>query len=266
MKWTHGVRQAAIARLPKSWQPVASYHYYRVRSQLERELPLICRALRPGFCAVDVGANEGVYTHAFARTGARVEVFEPLPECLDVLRSYQRGHPGVSVHGDALGSAEGWATLHVPMRDGRPVSGRASLEAADPAEHGVALQVRVRTLDSFALPRVDVIKIDVEGREADVIRGALETIQAHRPVLLVEIEQRHLAVPMKHVLDLIAAMGDGYDGRFVHPERGIVRLGREEFDAATYQAPHNADKAGAFYINNFIFTPTGNAEKSAFLA
>lgn len=261
MTWTHSIRSGVFARLPKSWQPVANYHYYRLRSQLERELPLVCRVLRPGCCAVDVGANEGVYTHAFARTGARVEAFEPLPQCLDVLRSYQRVHPAVSVHEEALGSADGWATLHVPMRGGLLINGRASLDAGTSSDSGADFPVRVRTLDSFALPKVDLIKIDVEGREADVIRGALQTIAMHRPILLVEIEQRHQTAPIRGVFDLIAGLG--YTGRFVHPQRGMLRI--DEFDAGTHQAPRNADTAGAFYINNFIFTPADAADTPAFL-
>jgi FkbM family methyltransferase len=257
MSWAHGIRLAAVARLPKSWQPVAMFHYYRARSLLEPELPLICRALHPGACAVDAGANEGVYTHAFARTGARVEAFEPHPSCLEVLRSYARAHAGVNVHGEALGAAEERATLHVPLRGGRLVSSRASLNGSAPG--AAQFPVRVRTLDSFAFPRVDVIKIDVEGRELDVVRGARETIRAHRPVLLVEVEQRHIGVPINHVFAEVVELG--YAGRFIHPELGIRPL--DEFTAESHQPATNADTAGAFYINNFIFTPRESAQKAA---
>ena len=49
--------------------------------------------------------------------------------------------------------------------------------------------VYVRTLDSFALPRVDVIKIDVEGHAARVLAGAAETLLKHRPILWFESDE-----------------------------------------------------------------------------
>ena len=46
-------------------------------------------------------------------------------------------------------------------------------------------QVSIRTLDSFSLPRVDVMKIDVEGHASRVLAGGAETIQKHRCMLIV---------------------------------------------------------------------------------
>src|SRR5438046_2471357 len=127
MTRTSDLRAAVISRLPKSWQPAATYYYYRSRSRLDRELSVVCRELRAGVIAVDVGANDGVYTHAFARTGAIVEAFEPQPRCVDVLRAYVRRRPNVHVHGEALGAADSRGVLRVPVREGRIVSGWASL-------------------------------------------------------------------------------------------------------------------------------------------
>jgi FkbM family methyltransferase len=248
MSWTSAVRRAAFAQLPKSWQPVASFHYYRVRSLLERELPIACRGIKDGSVAVDVGANEGVYTHAFARTGARVEAFEPQPSCLEVLRSYERAHSNVRVHGHALGATAGWATLVVPHRDGLPVPGHASLNGPQGLKH----DVEVRPLDELDLARADVIKIDVEGREMDVIRGASATIARCQPMLLVEIEQRHLDTPMERVFAAICDLG--YQGYFVDPRDGVHAL--SAFSREAHQPAGHADLPGRLYVNNFIFAPS----------
>jgi FkbM family methyltransferase len=253
MTWTSALRVAAISRLPKSWRPAATYHYYRARSRLDRELPVVCRALRAGVVAVDVGANEGVYTHAFARTGAIVEAFEPQPDCLQVLRSYVRRHANVHVRGEALGAADTEGRLRVPLRDGRAVSGWANLrdERQSRAEPAVEHKVQIRTLDSFAFRNVAVIKIDVEGFELDVMRGARQTIATWRPLLLVELEQRHHSEPLTSAFDQFTALG--YAGVFVEPRGGMRPL--SEFELAIHQPLANADVPGATYVNNFIFMP-----------
>jgi FkbM family methyltransferase len=254
MRLTSALRRTAIAALPHAWRPVASFHYYRLRALLERELPFACRGLDARSVAVDVGANEGVYTHAFARTGARVEAFEPEPTCAETLRSYARHHPNVFVHTHALGAADGWDVLVVPVQDGRPITSHARLNGA----HGTRHRVPVRTLDSLALPRADVIKIDVEGRERDVVTGARDTIARCRPLLIVEIEQRHLHEPMESVFEAIVDLG--YEGHFVHPTSGLQRL--ERFSRIALQEPANADRLGAMYVNNFLFAPRDGSRAS----
>lgn len=241
------VRTRVLQALPASLQPVAQFHYRRLRSALDPEMAIGARALRPGVCAIDVGANDGLYTHAFARTGAQVEAFEPQPACLGILRSYERHHRNVRVHDVALGAEHGEAVLHVPRLNGARVSGHARLGGVngDAERHTVA----VRTLDSFGFTNVAVIKVDVEGHEADVLRGAAETIRRWRPMLIVEIEQRHLSGPIERAFEEVLALG--YEGSFLD-DGAATPLAR--FDAARHQRVENADNGG-YYINNFVFTP-----------
>jgi FkbM family methyltransferase len=257
MSLTSRLRVAAFSRLPKHWQPVASYHYYRMRSFLDPEVAVVSGCLGTGLRAIDVGANEGVYTHAFASTGAQVEAFEPHPTCLEVLRAYARRHRNVRLHGIALGDHAHTATLHVPKISGRVVPARASLEPV--AAEAQRYPVEVRTLDSFNFDDVAVIKIDVEGRELDVLRGARETVMRCRPMLLLEIEQRHLRVPMQ---DVFAAVTDmGYAGSFLLPHIGAQPL--HTFDPLAYQRAANADRPHALYVNNFIFSPNAKVFAAA---
>jgi FkbM family methyltransferase len=255
--WGHRFRRAAFARMPAHWRPAAAYHYYRARSLLERELAFACRRLHPGVCAVDVGANEGVYTHAFARTGAQVEAFEPEPGCLAVLKAYERRHPNVRAHAEALGAGDGLATLHVPLHDGVPITGHATLEA--PMESGERYEVKVRPLDAFTLANVAVIKVDVEGRELDVLQGARETIERWRPTLVLEIEQRHIGRPVREVFDTVRRLG--YEGSFLHPVHGRISI--DAFDGAAHQNSAVADVPRALYINNFIFEPRSDVGGTA---
>lgn len=249
MRWSTSLRLAAFNLLPRAWMPAVYYNYYRARGVLEPELDYVMARVKPGMRAIDVGANEGVYTHAFAKAGAIVEAFEPQRACLAALNGYSRQRHNVHVHPVALGAAAGSADLFVPVVRGRLVSGHASLNAS--GGEAVRYAVPVRTLDSFGFDRVAVIKIDVEGHEADVLAGARVTIAANRPMLLVEIEARHLS---GSVTDVFRAMTDmGYSGSFLHPAKGEQPL--SAFNAEEHQNATNADRPGGVYVNNFIFVP-----------
>jgi FkbM family methyltransferase len=250
----------AIARrirraIPARWQPPARYYYERARGLLERELPLAVAAVGPGDCVVDVGANVGIYTYAFARTHARVEAFEPQMGCLHVLRAFAAATPTVHVHGVALGAATGKATLHVPVSGDRAKSAEASLlrgAAPDRSE-----TVPVAPLDSFDFSAVAMIKIDVEGAESDVITGADLTIRRNRPLLLVEIEQRHCPRPVSAVFDQIAALD--YEGYFLDRRRRLRPVA--EFELERDQIATLENPAPGAYINNFLFQPIARAAR-----
>jgi FkbM family methyltransferase len=236
--------------LPPRLQPAVRYHYESWRGLLERELPLFCERVRPNDLVIDVGANVGIYMHALAKRGAVVEAFEPQPWCADVLRAYAARNPRVHVHSEALGSGDAQAVLHVPIQDGRLARGSASLIAGpDATTGGESIDVRVRTLDSFGFEKVKAMKIDVEGAEVEVIRGAVATIERSHPLLLVEIEQRHHGGPIDTVFRSIEALG--YRGEFLLPGRGLRPLA--EFVPAAHQ-DIAALANGGLYINNFLFS------------
>jgi FkbM family methyltransferase len=159
---------------------------------------------------LDVGANYGLYTHALARlvgpTGV-VHSIEPLPTAFRVLSISLalRGLGNVHRHRVALGERATTGTLRVPRRRlGLPVHGRAFLAAGSdgpgPNAEFAGLRdvgVEVVPLDELCarlgLQRVDFVKADVEGAEFAVLQGGEATLARHRPTLLLEIEQRHVA-------------------------------------------------------------------------
>ena len=107
------------------------------------------------------------------------------------------------------------------------------------------MRVATRTLDSYELRNVGFIKIDVEGFEQAVLRGARATLARERPVLLLEMEERHTGEPIEQSIATVAAYG--YDIFF-------VREGRLVPVAAMVSAP---DSVGAPqpHTNNFIAKP-----------
>jgi FkbM family methyltransferase len=127
---------------------------------------------------VDIGANCGIWTRVMARCFGLVTAFEPNPEVIECfwLNNPWRENAGLVLYKNALGEQAGKVRLNTQLRS-------TAFTRADPDGD---LEVTVRTLDSFNLPQVDFIKIDVEGFEYPVVRGAVETIQKWRPTMIVE--------------------------------------------------------------------------------
>jgi FkbM family methyltransferase len=145
-----------------------------------------------------------VYAYALARIASEVHCFEPLPSCCTYIEA--AGIDNVQVYNCALSDQAGRMRLYIPLAGARAVHTRASLEK--PAGACEMLDVEVRTVDSFVLPRVDFIKVDVEGAEAAALRGACDTIERHRPALLVEIDRaRHTRNSFDALLGWLAARG-----------------------------------------------------------
>jgi FkbM family methyltransferase len=130
--------------------------------------------LRPGDNVLDVGANIGFMTLVAARycRPGKVHAFEPLPEALEWLKKNLALNDtrNVIIHDFALGSREGIFKLYPQrLQNNR---GSASLLQADTA--GPALDIQVKTLDTVldAGDSFQLMKIDVEGFELEVLKGA----------------------------------------------------------------------------------------------
>lgn len=242
-----------VGLVPKRLSLPVRYHYNRLSGRLEPELALLRTWVRPGTRALDVGANIGFYAYALSRLAAQVESFEPVPACVDVLKSY--GARNIRVHNVALSDRPGHAVLQIPRVGGRLATARAHLDVRVQEEAHDRLTVQLRTLDSYAFDNVSFLKIDVEGHEMGVLRGARETILRNKPVLLVEVEQRHMeGRPITEVFGFITEMG--YTGSF-------LRWGQErplpEFDVQRDQLSLigrlETEGESVGYVNNFIFRP-----------
>lgn len=155
------------------------------------------RELRIGDVVVDVGANIGLVTiHAAHRVGltGRVLAFEPNPDAADLLTEslYMNKTTGlradVTIDRAAVGATPGSATLAIPRRH----RGRASLDARNvPDDDTDTIDVPIVSLDErlAALPRIDLVKIDVEGAELDVLRSLTTTLDHRRiRVLCLELD------------------------------------------------------------------------------
>lgn len=141
----------------------------------------LIRSFRLEGCAVDVGGNVG--NHAFALAGMFAEVIsvEPFPPLFERLQAKTMDLPGVQPYNVAFGSDDGTLAFDPPR--GRNL-GTGRLH-----ESGVARVAVVRG-DTFLHGRhrleIGLIKVDVEGHEAEVLRGLSETLRRARPLVLYE--------------------------------------------------------------------------------
>ena len=176
------------------------------------------RALyRPG-TIVDVGAHAGALTLPLAELpDVRVLAFEPLPPAFERLVAAVRARYGelpghVEPRCEALGKAAGQIALEVPVVGGvaqeqwaSVVKDYETMRLADPRIEAVRrYQVPVLALDALGLADVTAIKLDAEGAEEEVLRGAADTLRRCRPVLSVEIEERHRSGSLRAIPALLA--------------------------------------------------------------
>jgi len=141
-------------------------------------LPLI----HPGDVVVDGGAFIGDHTIAYLEkvgTNGRVLAFEPNPVAFECLK---HNCPKAECFACGLGGSQALKSMSK-----NPNAGASSI-----CESGTVFSVEIIPLDSLELPRLDFIKLDLEGFEVEALKGAVNTITAHRPVMVVEQMDGHL--------------------------------------------------------------------------
>ena len=123
--------------------------------------------------AVDIGGHVGFYSRAMSEHFESVVAFEPSDESYNC---FVRNCPDVTCHKTALGAEKG--EIYLNIEKGNSGNTYATEGKGTP----------ISTLDSYSIDNVDLIKIDVQGFEGDVMRGAIKTIKASQPILIVELE------------------------------------------------------------------------------
>lgn len=155
----------------------------------EGEVEMFRHLVRPGDVVLDVGANVGAHTLFLARRvgpGGRVVAFEPQRVVFQTLCANVALNSVTNVwcHPAAAGAVAGEVAVP-PVDYARPGNfGGVSVGGA------AGERVPVVALDGLDLPRCRLIKVDVEGAEEGVLRGAAGLIARDRPVLYVENDRR----------------------------------------------------------------------------
>ena len=184
-----------------NYEPGDSDMLFRLAGLLAAERPLTF---------LDIGANLGYYALSvgLAHPAAEVHAFEPVPHSF---RGLERnlavnGLGNVHLHNLGFLAEPGPRDFFLNPR----ISGRASVRnlAADPGAQPVTCAVA--RLDDFVQAHglaPDLVKIDVEGAELAVLRGGLETLARHRPLLMLEMMRKWAGQFGYHPNEIIGLLG-----------------------------------------------------------
>lgn len=158
------------------------YHLRQGHRWESNLMPYFKQYVRRNTQVLDIGAHIGVHTIYFAQLLAgqgRVLAFEPQKKLFSELNANLAANrvQNVKTFPFAVGDESGSVEMNARRRENE---GATSIgQGGDRA--------RLVTIDSLRIKNVSFMKIDVEGYEDRVLRGALRTIQASRPVILLEI-------------------------------------------------------------------------------
>ncbi len=148
--------------------------------------------LQSGDTVIDVGANAGEMTLRMAKVvGVQGAVYSVEPQTDNFERLSRNvalnNYPNIRIFQVAFGAARGYVSL--APRNQRNMGTQSVVAHSDIAQDSISIPMT--TLDDFVethqIQAVDGIKIDVEGYECEVLKGALRTIRCFHPVLLLEV-------------------------------------------------------------------------------
>jgi FkbM family methyltransferase len=175
----------------------------------------MAQRVKPGMHVVDVGANHGYYSLLFAALAGptgKVAAIEPEPRTAALLKRSVRMNGFADrtlICTDAAGAIEGRRVLLVSPRF-EPKNARV-LASGEIEEDYEGFFVRTTRLDTLlaSWPRVDFIKIDVEGQEDAVVEGMMEILKRDRPMLVLEFNVGRCAKP-EYLLTALAGLYSGF--------------------------------------------------------
>ncbi|MBI3519858.1 MAG: FkbM family methyltransferase [Bacteroidetes bacterium] len=165
-------------------------------TEFDAELLLLEFLLRPDSVFFDIGANKGEYAYYSEKliNSKQIYLFEPEKKLNKQLRAI---FSGCHISDIALSDTKGTHQFKIPVINGIPDNCLSSLEVDHQEDHeteAIIYEVKTDSLDHFIKEKnvfPDLIKIDVEGHELSVLKGADDYITKHKPSLIIEIEQRH---------------------------------------------------------------------------
>ena len=178
----------------------------------EGEVEFFARVVGRGDLVIDVGANIGAHALWFAKatapTGA-VMAFEPQRLLFQTMCANFALNNIINAMAFWQAAGEQPGRIAVPVIDPRTPNNFGALELG---KYEKGDQIPVIRIDDLGVPRCRLLKVDVEGMELSVIKGATRTIQQFRPVLYVENNRTHLSADLVRYIATL-----GYDQYWHRP-------------------------------------------------
>lgn len=189
----------------------------------EPEMALIPKILKNPGVIIDVGANYGPYSFFLSKLypESKIFAFEPATRSYLIFKKIIKRFnlKNVIPIKKGLGSKEEIKEIVMPLQ--YTILAYVSDKKTRKNSQDKVEKIEITTLDNFVkrnkIQKVDFIKCDVEGFELNVFRGAKKTIRKFKPILLIEIEERHTkkyGINPQDVLKFFKKLG--YFSYFVH--------------------------------------------------
>ena len=217
-----------------------------IKKNYEKELSIVNMFSDQNKVAVDVGVYRGVYSYKLSQEFNHVYSFEPNSLIFPFLnKNLPKIIKNITLYNYALSSQDGLAKLRIPIRSKSFFKsnyeelyqlGAASMHIKNVFNKFHSLTVKKKKLDDILIDKkIGFIKINVEGHEKEVIDGAKKIINDNRPVMLVEIEERH---SKNKAIDTINYINNlGYNSYYLKGNELVKTKNLINFDK----------------VNNFIF-------------
>jgi len=154
---------------------------------------------------LDIGAHIGYHSMNFATlTKGKVYSFEPQPQNFKLLHLNARTNNLKNIHPIMMGLSDLDEFSKIPLVSKNKDKGNIGDFTINNLTSNIYSKIHSRTLDSFNLENISLIKIDVQGWEKKVLKGAEETLKRCKPLLIIEFEKHQLLKTNTSVKELIA--------------------------------------------------------------
>jgi FkbM family methyltransferase len=219
----------------------------RFRHWINWDKRLYLSLIKPGSIVIDIGAHTGTHTvmfsHLVGKSG-RVLAFEPVPESFERLRETLRRRSrfsNVSIFRMAVGNpgpGPKETVIRIPGDDLTQASLKIQTDGAwrktaDTREHQCLITSIDAEMSEAPLPRLDFVKIDIEGGELDALKGAARTISKHCPFVYCEVYEKWTAAFGYTSGELFAFVRSlGYVGAMVIREGRMYALALDDYTMA----------------------------------
>ena len=220
-----------------------------LKKNTEREIRILKELVDPLKASIDIGVYRGIYSYFLSDLSEYVYAFEANPLLHKKIKSSLKNKTNIKIENIAISSSSGETELRIPIRDvnadydfeQKYRLGTATIHKVNNLENksfATIKNIKKITLDEYEFNHsIGFVKIDVEGHEIDIIKGAKKFILMHKPTMLIEIEKRHSGIEPKSAITEIEKFG--YQSFFVD----------EDFELKSTNASINIRN------NNFIFIP-----------
>ncbi len=184
----------------------------------EKELKVIEKFADKSKDALDIGVYRGVYSYKLSQNFKYIHSFEPNPLLFPYLeKNLNKIISNIKLYNLALSNNNGTTELKLPLRTKSIFQdnleelyklGAATMHPKNEIRNYKKIPIKTKRLDDITIKnKIGLIKIDVEGHEKNVIQGGIETIKNNKPILLVEIEERHTKTPVIDIIKFINSIG-----------------------------------------------------------